>query len=820
MPFNPDEFLAQSTPAPEQTQQPGVFDPDAFLAAGQTEAEKASAAQAHDVAQEQKYGSGKQQAIAAAEAIGQGLTGPIAPYVEKKLGVDPEDIRGREEANPITHAAGEIGGLLSPVGEGALLAKAGAKAATKLLGREVVEQGIMAGVKRGAVKVATENALYQSGDEISKMVKEDPNQSVQTAMTNVGLAAVLGGAAGGALGSVNPLWKASVGNKAGQFAADFKGRINEHLTNPDPVGAFTDELGQYHTNIKSMADEVYGPNGLKSTEIKKLLPEVTPAIVNSSEKISSKLKETLQTMLDNPNDYPQPLINKLNSKIKAFDQAITTTRDPLTAEAVYKPTAENLFNAAQDLKQQLQEWGKFNKNFVPLAEVDFRNSSKGMAHELRTFLEDPNTWGKAAERQQQINKAFSEYLPSLKDFEKKFTSEVGGERVIDPGKAATYMNQLGKSSAELKQSMLENFINASEKYKQVIADTHSNLGLENPIPQSSLNHIKATLKDLPTGAKLADVFVKKVADKLGGTLIGGVLGKLSGVPFGELGGAYLGEKFLGSILPSIAKPMLEKVASGEGLEAARTYGEAITKGAELSDRAIKSIFKAGKVLPENKEPNRDTREKLEKQLSALQKDSSRLANISGHMGHYLPDHATSLGATTSNIVQFLNSIKPQTTPRAPLDPPTKISKPIEGQYNRALDIAQQPLVVLQSLKDGTLTSHDVVAMQNMYPGLYEGLKQKLMNEIVEVRSRDESIPYKTKLGLSLFMAQPLDSTMSPLGIMGAQPQQSQLGPQSPESASNGPKKVSQAAGSNLIKGAKSMQTQAQASEAMHSVGKA
>ena len=58
----------------------------------------------------------------------------------------------------------------------------------------------------------------------------------------------------------------------------------------------------------------------------------------------------------------------------------------------------------------------------------------------------------------------------------------------------------------------------------------------------------------------------------------------------------------------------------------------------------------------------------------------------------------------------------------------------------------------------------------MYPTLYSQMVNKLTNQITEAQGAGIMIPYKTRVSLSLFMGQPLDSSMTPQGIMSAQPQ--------------------------------------------------
>lgn len=595
MAFDPEAFLASSpAPSASATTQ-GGFDPDAFLAEPVSESQKADAAQANEDALQSKYGGVGQQAIAGIEAAGHGLAGPLATGAERLLGVKPEDIRGREEANPITHTIGEIAGLASPVGQSALLGKAGAGALTlaeKAVPR-IVESGILAGAARGAVKLATESAVYQAGDEVSKLLKEDPNQSVASAISNIGFATVIGAAGGSALGSISPLWKATVGEKASQMLSDFKARVAEHLD-------------------------------------------------------------------------------------------------------------------------------------IPLAE-----------------------------------EAVSQ----------------GPRQVYDP---------FTKSQREIEPQMLRDVSPSTPKFDPFTKET---------IPNSS-TRIEPEMKPLSdtVGGKLADMFIKhsdEVGAKALAASIGSAVGMLKHIPYGGTIGAVIGERVLSplleSILPAITKPILEKIASGEGFKVATDYGMAVMKGQQMADHAASSLFKAGqKTIPDHLQPSERARTQLQKSLSQFQQDPASLADIGGEIGHYLPNHAAALGMTAQRVVSFLNQIKPNSSPKLPLDPPLKPSQAVQAQYERALDIANQPLVVMQAMKDGTLTSHDIIAIQTMYPDLYQGLKQKVMDQMVTAQSKadegDVAIPYKTRLSLSLFLGQPLDTTMSPTGISAAQPMPSQP-PNSPVAAS-------------------------------------
>ena len=718
---------------------------------------------------EAQYGTPTQIAKTALEGAGQGLLGPLAPMAEEALGVNPEDIRARAEVNPGTHFTGEVAGLVAPAvltGGGTGLLSTAAKftqagaidaIAAKLI--PVAGETLAAKIGTGAAKAAVENMLFGGSDEASKLILNDPNQSVQSAITSIGLAGALGGVFGAGAKTVESALEHS---SLGKLAADFKARIQDHINNPDPVSSMTDELSKYYTDITKHADEVYGTVGLKSKAVEAAMPEMSEKITDKANEIYNKVNDALKPMIEDQYRYPPRLTMRLKSDLDNFTLAVS--KDNVAPK--------DIFNAAQDLKQTLQSYSKFDKFVKPTDDAyDFVKTAKGLSHDLRTSLEDPEIWGKAAKVQQDINGAFKDYLPTLKDFEKKFTTVVSGEKQIDPGKVMTYLNQVSNPRAEIKQTMLKNFIDASENYKKVISDIHSKLGAESPVLETPLNTTMASLEKKTLGSKLADAFIDRGLTEAGGKTIGGAIGaggaKLFGL-HGELGailGAHALGPFFSSVLPGLAKSIVGKEVSPAGLKAASIYGAHVADGVKLADKAASAIFKEGsKVLADHMIPSDKDRENIVKQLKALQTNPEQQIDNIPKINDYLPDHGNLLNSTTTFALSYLNSLRADQDKKAPLDSKPVLSNTQKSQFKNALDIAQQPLVVLDKLKKGTLTAQDITHMNSMYPNLYNQLKQKVTEEMVNHIDKGNTVPYKTKMGLSLFLGQPLDSTMTPGAI--------------------------------------------------------
>ena len=332
--------------------QVNVFDPDGNLGTiDATEAPQAFRDGGYryatpDAVDTYTHSTPGQQAIAGVEGAAKGLIGPLAPEIEEKLGVTSgKDILSREKNNPWTHGLAEtgtlLGGSLLGTGEGALLGNAG-EAAAKLLG----PKGASAMAKIGArtVSDAAQMLLYQGGNEVSKMVEGDPNQSIGSAAANVGLSGLIGGGAGAALGAVSPLWDATVGSKAGQLVEDFKGRLNFLKNNPDPVQSFTDELGNHMTQMGGAADDVYGATGLKAKGISAAMPELNDKMSSQAQQVADNLSQKIEGMKAAPDKYPSRLVNRLQGD---YDNYLSQVTHPDAG-------SNEIFNAGQDLKQKLR----------------------------------------------------------------------------------------------------------------------------------------------------------------------------------------------------------------------------------------------------------------------------------------------------------------------------------------------------------------------------------------------------------------------------------------------------------------------------------
>lgn len=722
---------------------------------------------------EKEFGTTSQQIVTGLEGAGSAATFGLSTGLEKMAGVNPEDIQARRETNPISHGIGQVAGLAATsfipgLGEAELGAEAAGAAAKAI--NPFSAQSVMSGLGEKAAasmgfapeamtgvasKFAVENALFQSGDEISKMLSNDPHQSIETAAANVGLAGLIGGGLGAAVGSISPLWKANAEGKAGRFISDAKNRLLEHLDNPDRLPSMAEELTHRINSSDEIFDEAYGAKGIKAEAISKLLPnQLSDHMVGMAQDTIQISNNLIKEMRAEPDLFPRGLAAKFEKEARVLSESLSEIKAP-----------EQVFNSLQRFKQALQEQMPKRWESVPLEAKDYLKNAGSVAKELKIGLEDPEIWGKAGEVQQEINKAFSNWLPWKKQFEGKFMDKIGEDRQLSIGKLQTFLNQTGKAAQDSKQKILGGFLKADEAYRGAIESAYEKIGQPSPFKEAPLNYSNAELRQLTPGQKFADVFLKKGLGKVIGGGAGAAAGSLVGHPFlGLIAGEHAITPLIDSVLPSIIKPLLQREASGAGAKSAIDLGMAAVKGQRMMEKATKAVFKAGQEVVPSEIISEKDQKRLEASLARLRDNPTDLLNSNSSVAHYLPDHAAAIGQSSMNAINILNQAKPKTTQGEPLDDPIEPTQQQKDDYLRNLTIAQIPLSVLAHAKNGTIRASDVQMLKGLYPRLYNKLSAELVGAMLNHKAAGEKIPYRTKMGISIFLGQPMDSTLTPMGI--------------------------------------------------------
>lgn len=169
---------------------------------------------------------------------------------------------------------------------------------------------------------------------------------------------------------------------------------------------------------------------------------------------------------------------------------------------------------------------------------------------------------------------------------------------------------------------------------------------------------------------------------------------------------------------------------------------------------MEGLFSSNRI-----EPDKGSREALKSHLQDLREHPEKLLDVGGNVN--LPDHQVKLAEKAGNAFNHFNALKPVETKKRPLDESMPVGKREQAIYDRHIDIANHPHIILNHIKDGTLLPSDLSTLKALYPDLQKSMVEKAGEALISAKSKNMEIPYKQKQSLSLLMGQPMDSTMTP-----------------------------------------------------------
>lgn len=918
----PDDAAAQAALQAQSHEVPLVDPNGEFGSASHEEAQsliqqgytQPTPEQLHSLLQEAKYGSTPQRIIGGVEQIAKGVAGPVATLAETTLGVPKEDIKGREEQigtgeKILEQGLGLVGSMYIPGGQGKVLAKAG-QVGTELLGIARATS-TLGKIGTAAAQAAIENAVFQSGDEVSKKLLSDPTQTATNALAHIGLAGVVGAGFGGALGAVPPIWEATLGPKAENFLRSISNKANGEAL------AVSDDLASVLSNMEKAGKEIppeiragLSENPLASGYFNELRESGTTtgdALRETIEKFKGDVGDQLKSVFQEQDaisafeagEKAKQIISQkaedLNSAISAkyaevmpqlesvqipdearlqfYNQMIKDGQSfgaaGSPAESMFKTYGERAL--AQDSVAQLKQLNTEIGSEISVARRsgDFEKSRalSDIRQSIKDFqdrqviaagkrLEDQGMTGSKGLAEELIrdrkiaDKAYGEFMDTIGDIAgaaklgkvrshaqlqealESVPSAKLAAKLFDP-KNVESLRYLQKEFPEVfdvlvqakKTSLIESASTKGELMHNQLLNSVNKLPKEVKglmFTPEEMNTINASGKILRESSKRINPSgTGTTLDKLMQNLPAGV-GAMASMLLGHnpVTGFLLGHagKFIGRDAPDAMKASLLKflgspeVLEGSAWKSMADYFMAAQRGEAQLARAAKAVISATQeVLPKTKMPDEKSRKCLDKKLKEYQLDPSGLLDVGGKVGHYAPDHSQAIGQMVAQTVNYLNSLRPQVVQNSPLDTPFTPAFEQE-RFDSALDIAEQPLIVFKNLSEGQLLPENLVDLKNMYPALYSSMSNKLTEEMIDHLHNGESIPYRTQIGLSMFLGQPLDSTMTQGSIAAIQmaqnrtaaseQQKQQMGASAPEGKSL----------KSLDKMGKSYQTSAQTRE--------
>lgn len=840
-------------------------------------------------ARQEKYGSLGQEALATLEGAGEGATFGLSAGLERAAGVAPEDILGRAQVNPGLHNLGQLAGvagsaLIPGVGEANLMEQGGARLA-EAAGLGQAGGSFLSQVGADTVKAAFGAALMQGGEEVSRAFAEDPNQSAESAIADIGLASVLGGIFGGTVGAALRKFNPTPISAPGGVTA-VEGVAPETGEARTVAPSFVSEVdktkidnGDFKTSIEN--SNIIPDNQKKSiieglAEKKPDAPEIEAAAkrlgapvmegMTSNSKVVQKAEDSL---INGAPTYSglkrqEMYTNGYNTARGAVDQALGSGSELSKAE-LGNNLKQSITSQIKEQSQPIADMYNYIKQFhkiIPLQEDAIPKLSAEIESipELRLSPSSPgaklandvfNEIGNiktvddiknyrssiydrlpatASPGEKRVAAILSDKLKQLEDnsvesFAKSIPTNDEAQSVVsslvDQRKAAdaaykpfiqkvgTLSEQLGKGKVYGAQDAI-NFINdlTPEQVTQRLFSKNNSEFLKffsKEFP-NQMEMMKAYQKGLIREAasrtgELSPKLVFNQVNKLEPEIAQSIfnkdeLSKLTDAetylrsfpknfnPSGTSGMSAFRAFFehptgaaIGNVRDFAIEKFIKAVSASPEVKNATVLAKSTVSGFSTATKAIKAIMTPDKfTLPASLVASTAARDKLKKLVSEYTENPSKMMDMNAN--NPVPQYNTAFSAASARAVQYLANLRPNTARQSPLDQKQAPSSFDNAQYNRALDTAQNPLMVLKHIHQGTLTPQDIATMKTIYPSLYNQLSKQMLNEANRVLSKGGMIPYQQRMMLSMFTGQALDSTMLPQSIIAAQPQPAQ--PQAPQ----------------------------------------
>lgn len=394
------------------------------------------------------------------------------------------------------------------------------------------------------------------------------------------------------------------------------------------------------------------------------------------------------------------------------------------------------------------------------------------AENMRKALEDTSLWGKAAEDQQAINKAWTRQIDASERFRSRLTTEGGRDpknpylkqTVMDPAKAESYVRSLTNPNQDLTHQAIRDYVESTRELTKVIGDRFE---IE-PAKREAIERVASAAEAFgQTTERATDTLTKTnqlkalmSAEGEGsgmGAALGGLLGGAPGAALGAVGGAIMRP---GKTIAQLAA--VERMVSRVDAKI----------GGGISDffagKKLGGSTPAGRLLQAGGMSERGA---FEKSISNIQEAAGSPERLSAlvekatgqDLAHAAPGTTGEFAAVVTRGLQFLASkvpagFSPNTEVLAP-----QLQKPIYSDaemrsWTRYAAAVNDPSTILESMGRGTLTPEEIEVMREVYPQLYQQTQQQI---VTRVASLTKPLDRSQALQLSTFFAVPVDANMTP-----------------------------------------------------------
>lgn len=757
-----------------------------------------------------KYGGASGMAASAAMGAARGVTLGASDML-----FNPETVRGYQETNPKSAAAGEIGGVIasalsgeeaSPLSYIGKLGKATVEGVKGLEALKIADQTTKVGKILGAVTdvgahsagSAVEGALYTGiGSSLNEYALGDPSLNGEKIAANFGTGAILGGALGGALKTaeigvpeaVTAAKNAIVGARdylIGSGGGGESGVISNALRS----------MGSDNSTAVKLADAI-------DNRVVNLTPEESTGVVKKITGTMSSVYKNIETSLKKLNDTIRPaerdalintatdpeklaiarqgIIDKMNLALKTaeerpalFDPGPVAKLEQIRDDFVGQLKNIDPASVHEDMIKAKQQLQVLDYSTTSSTVKDTKDLLQGVWGHIRDVTHDPNIFGEAGSAQAGHDAMLAEHYqftpPNDKStpFRKAFMEKTApGKWEVSAQKVETALKQKGTTRGDAKLDLLDKWWEHIQKLPEHLENTFAN------VPNDLWDENKfASMRGILGKAEMS---TNEAADRYV-TSAQNMKGKNIGMKDMLTIGIGLSHPVIGAAIEAfnVVQHPLEQINKLAALE--RMVG----KVTNAIGSGVKSIF-------ENTETFRNvsrlvstryaadervkSHQEMQKQFAQFSADPNKLADQLGDATQKLyaaaPSTGQALQMTTAKAVQFLQSKLPSKPDSNEFQEPYIPSDTEMSKFERYLNVIEKPTIALEQVKNRTIGPETIEALSAVYPKLLDQMRQSVQLEASKVNAKGP-IPFQLKMAISQFLGAPLSPSLNFMNVMNNQ----------------------------------------------------
>jgi hypothetical protein len=702
-------------------------------------------------------------ALAIAEAFGgqgarEGLRERLQGYKEAQgyqstegelAGVAASMLLGNEGAS-----AGKVGQVLGAPARAVARAGEGAESIAAALGAGKLGGVARAGVM-GAARGGVENLAYGVGSDISEAALGNHDVTAEKLLASApghfGIGALLGGGlgVGGALG---PRAKGAIAEALGGHSglAESLERRSEDLawSAARPTQKMTEAMKRYGPDAgRIIRDEAPGLVG-KASFGELAHEDLAKAAEAGKAKYGAKLDEAIDKIDSLASKAgEQPSVGHVLENIR------TRVLEPLSREAGQGQAIAKVKSFLQDIEEITGSKGAFEA-----------------ARQAALDAGQPEITAHLMAESAAANTPMT--LRQMRDFRVNADKLWAGAK-INP--------EYGPMKA-VRDALEDDLVSRAEVLSH---GTGASLGAEYEAAKKGYQAFKMLEKSAARGeAQAATNQFLSLTDK-GFAGAGAIAGSVLGGPVGAaVGGALSGlasRAFRGRFDFWAAEGMQRAARVLRMAEESRRIDTAIVDGVrgflESKPGRASAPYRAAAALGHGPAERQENFRAVAKELSAAKSDpeayARRMASKLGDLPAQTPGVAQALTTALARIVGQVASRMPQDGGRSP-ELSSKVTESVIddagiAKFARYLRASAEPLSILQSLKDGTITNDEVAAVRENYPNIFRQIQETVMREIQgDGKIAGRKTTYEQRILLGEKLGIPSDPTLEPRLVGAAQ----------------------------------------------------